>query len=282
MSNAPLVSIVTPVFNGEKYIETCINSVLKQDYGNIEHIFVDAGSKDNTLEILGRYQQKYPGRIKFASGKDRGPCDAWNKGWKMASGDILGWLGADDVLEDGAIGAVIDFFRGNPDASFVFGECNYIDKDGSIIGSIPTRDYRIQDALNRGNYLPTLTAFYKRRVIEEVGPVDININLCDHEYWIRVSRKFRVYRIEKFLASFRLTDRSVSGRKGVFSVYAREMFMINRRHGGRLFSRITLKYLVSLLVPDKIIDLIVVPLWALYSRRHRRKVLFTTGPANNR
>lgn len=142
-----------------------------------------------------------------------------------------------------------------------------------IVGAIPTRDYRIDDALNKGNYLPTLAAFYKRRVIEEVGLADDTINLCDHEYWIRVSRHFKIYRIGKVLASFRLTDTSVSGRKGVFSVYSREMFIINRRHGGKLFSRITFKYLVSLIVPDKIIDRIVVPLWTYYSRRHRKKIL---------
>lgn len=101
MNKGPLVSMITPVLNADKYLESCINSVLNQNYNNIEHVFVDAGSKDMTLDILRKYRQDYPKRIRFASGKDKGACDAWNKGWEIAAGDILGWLGADDVLEEG-------------------------------------------------------------------------------------------------------------------------------------------------------------------------------------
>src|SRR3972149_511511 len=120
----PLVSIITMVLNGVKYLEECIQSVLTQNYPHIEHIFVDGGSTDGTVEILTKYQTKYPNRIRFISEPDKGPGDAWNKGIRMAKGEIFGFLGSDDVSEPGAIISVVEFFKSNPDAYFVFGECN--------------------------------------------------------------------------------------------------------------------------------------------------------------
>ena len=80
----PLVSIITPVLNGIKYLETCIQSVLSQSYPYIEHIFIDGGSSDGSLDILTNYKAKYPDRIRFISEPDKGACDAWNKGLEMA------------------------------------------------------------------------------------------------------------------------------------------------------------------------------------------------------
>ena len=88
----PKISIVTPSYNSAKFIEDCIQSVLKQNYPNFEHIVIDGGSTDGTVEILKQYPH-----LKWISEPDEGQSDALNKGFKMAEGDILGWLNADDV-----------------------------------------------------------------------------------------------------------------------------------------------------------------------------------------
>ena len=104
MKSTPLVSIVTPVLNGGKYIVECIESVLSQTYSNIEHVIVDGGSTDNTIEILTGYSTKYPQRfridLKPDSSPGSGPGEAWNRCLQITRGTILGWLGNDDTLFD--------------------------------------------------------------------------------------------------------------------------------------------------------------------------------------
>ena len=112
----PLVSIITPVLNGIKYLEECIQSVLNQSYARIEHIIVDGGSTDGTVEMLSSYQAKHPDRIRFVSEPGTGVGEALNKGLRMAKGGIFGWVNADDFFEPGAVQTVVEFFRANPDA----------------------------------------------------------------------------------------------------------------------------------------------------------------------
>ena len=243
-AHIPLVSIITPVHNGIKYLQECIQSVLNQSYPHIEHIFTDGGSTDGTLEMLASYQSKYPDRVRFISEPDKGACDAWNKGLKMAEGEILGWLGADDLYEPDAIRMVVEFFKTNTDAYFVFGDCNYIDEKGEVTGKHRTKDFDLEEAINDACYIPCPSAFYRREVVERVGLMDTSIHACDQDYWIRVGKVFRMHRIEKTLSNFREQKASVSGAKGAGKMYALEGFIINRRYGGRILSPRVIRYLI--------------------------------------
>ena len=98
MQPRPLVSIVTPSFNGAEFLEETIRSVLAQDYPRIEYLVMDGGSTDGTLKILERYR----GRLQFVSEPDGGAADAINRGFRKAKGEILAWLGADDLYLPGA------------------------------------------------------------------------------------------------------------------------------------------------------------------------------------
>lgn len=202
----PLVSIITPVFNSIKYLETSIKSVLNQSYTNIEHVFVDGCSTDGTLDVLKKYSSKYPGRIRFISEPDKGKgfawngaVAAWNKGWKIAEGDIFGWLGADDMLEPDAVMTVVEFFRVNPNAHFVFGACNVIDEKGDVVYEGGTKDFDLEHMINDGNPISSTSVFYRRKVIERIGFLDTSINSADYDYWIRVGKVFQIRRIDKTL-----------------------------------------------------------------------------------
>src|SRR5438105_4921651 len=105
MSEAPLVSIVTPSYNMAKHLPETIESVLGQDYSPIEYIIVDGGSAEETLAILERYK----GRLQYTSGRDRGPSDAAFQGFRRASGQILAWLNADDTLLPGTVRTAVDY-----------------------------------------------------------------------------------------------------------------------------------------------------------------------------
>lgn len=95
MIKHPKVSIVTVCYNSEKYIEECIQSIIRQTYDNVEHIIVDGGSTDRTLDIIKKYENKY--NMRWVSEKDNGMYDAITKGFKMAGGEIFAWLNSDDM-----------------------------------------------------------------------------------------------------------------------------------------------------------------------------------------
>jgi len=234
--DSPLVSIITPVLNGIKFLEACLQSLLNQSYPNIEHIFVDGGSTDGTLDMLLSYQSKYPDRIRFISEPDKGAGEASYKGWTMAKGEIIGWLGSDDLYEPDTAQTVVEFFRANPDACFVFGGCDIINKKGELIAKAPTKDFDLEEAINDNCYVPTPSSFCKREVIEKVGFIMTGEMMTDLDYCVRVGRVFPIHRIEKVLCKFRVHEGSSGYFKQGPRVYMREGFIISRRYGGRRFS----------------------------------------------
>jgi glycosyltransferase involved in cell wall biosynthesis len=239
----PLVSIITPVLNGAKHLETCIKSVLEQIYPCIEHIFVDGGSTDGTLEMLLSYHAKYPDRVWFISKPGTGAGDAWNEGLRVAKGQIFGWLGADDMSEPGAIQLVVDFFKGNPDAYFVFGNCNFINAKGEIFGKSQTHDFDLKEIISDRNVIPCTSAFYKREVIEQVGVFEKVIG-SDRDYWIRVGQVFPIHRIETVLSSFRMHEGSATTGVDikVRKKHMRQDCLTTRRYGGSIFAGYCRRY----------------------------------------
>src|SRR5688572_25596277 len=133
----PLVSIVTPSYNQGRYIEETIQSVLNQDYPNLEYLVLDGGSTDETLEILKRYE----GRLVWISEKDRGQADAINKGFHLAKGRILGWLNSDDTYSPGAIRKVAQYFQTHRDVGLLYGEGYHVDTAGKIIERYNTEPF---------------------------------------------------------------------------------------------------------------------------------------------
>jgi len=142
-SYRPLVSIVTPVYNAEKFIEYTLRSVMCQDYPKIEHIVLDDGSTDNTASILRKYEHLY--NLEWFSKRNEGQTITVNRGFDLASGEIVVWLNADDVLFDKqVITSVVKKFIGNPEIGVIFGHMAIIDEKNRIIKiqySVPWFDY---------------------------------------------------------------------------------------------------------------------------------------------
>src|SRR6266536_3219826 len=142
-----LISIVTPSYNQARYIENTIQSVLSQDYPQIEYLIMDGGSTDETPGII----KKYDGQLAWwTSEKDEGQTDAINKGFARAKGDILAWINSDDTYEPGAVMAAAQYLQEHPNFGMVYGDCNYINESGRLIGKFKASqtNYRL---LRRGN-----------------------------------------------------------------------------------------------------------------------------------
>ena len=212
---------------------------MNQGYPYIEHIFVDGGSSDGTLDMLSNYKTKYPDRIRFVSEPDRGVGEALNRGLKMAKGEIFGWLDSDDVYEADAIMTVVEFFKSNPDAYFVFGEGNIINEAGEVIRKFQTKEFDLAEVINDRCYILLTSAFYRREVIERVGLFNTLGN--DVDFWIRVAKQFQMHRIEKILSNWRLHEDSISisgetNKRRMVRQRFREDYLLCRQYGGSIFA----------------------------------------------
>lgn len=211
MQLQPRISIISPSLNQGHFIEKTILSVLSQDYKNLEYIVVDGLSKDETVKII----KKYSDQIKWISEKDNGQTNAINKGIRMATGDIIGYLNTDDVLLPNALKTVAKGFHENPNAMWATGKSLIINEDGKSIRRLITiyknlhlRMHNFRSLLV-ADYISQPATFWRREVIEEVGYLDENLHyVMDYEYWLRTYKKFKPVFINAYLAGFRVHQTS--------------------------------------------------------------------------
>ena len=197
-----LVSVITPSFNQAGFIRETIDSVLSQDYRNIEYIVVDGGSTDGTVDILRSYAERDP-RFRFVSEPDQGQSDAINKGLRMANGTIIGWLNSDDTYLPGAIRKAVQAFQVRPDWAVVYGRAVFTDETSRHLHEYPVEPFS-PEALFRFCIVCQPAAFIRRDVFLEVGGVDAGLKFCmDYDLWIRIAKRFPLGYIPEFLATTR-------------------------------------------------------------------------------
>lgn len=197
----PLVSIVTPSFNKGPFIEETIRSVRNQTYTNIEYIVVDGGSTDETLSIL----KKYGGLLKWVSEPDQGQSDAINKGWRMAQGEIIAYLNADDTYTPDAVETVVRYFSDHSDAGVVYGNGIMTDEDGRFLEDGLASEFSLRELIYCRDYILQPAVFLRRSVYEKIGGVDEHLHLAmDLDYWIRAGLHFRMVHIPHTLAVARV------------------------------------------------------------------------------
>jgi glycosyltransferase involved in cell wall biosynthesis len=197
-------SIVTPAFRSGAYIEATIKSIAEQSYRDFEHIVMDGGSQDGTVDILKRHPH-----IQWVSEKDKGQSDAINKGFRKTTGDILAWQNADDLYLPGAFETVARVFRENPGVDVVYGDYQLIRADGSWLCDVHPIDWNLWKFAH-GRFVPLQpTTFWRRRVYEALGDLDSDLHYCmDVDFFARAAAKFTFMRIPELLGQFRTHDES--------------------------------------------------------------------------
>jgi len=204
MTEQPVVSIVTPSYNTVRYLEETIQSVLEQDYPNIEYLVMDGGSTDGTLELLKRCQ----GRLRYVSERDRGHTDAINKGFQRTRGSIFTFLNADDTLLPGAVTVAVQALRDNPEAGVIYGDAWFIDEDGRRTAPYPVEPFDARK-LARRCFICQPAAFMRREVFGSSGMLDPDRHCAlDYDLWIRVARRYKMKKIDAFLANSRIHEGS--------------------------------------------------------------------------
>lgn len=199
----PRITIVTSSFNQAAFIGRTIESVMAQDYPNLEHIVVDGMSSDDTATVLARYPH-----LTVIREPDKGQADAINKGFRAATGEVFGFLNSDDTFEPGALHAVaaaIDPGRGR---HIVMGRCRFIDEEDRFLGvehPMAFESHRRVLEIWKGHCLPQPSTFWTRDVWQTAGPLSVNEQMMlDYDLFCRFSRRYVFHPIDRILANYRL------------------------------------------------------------------------------
>jgi glycosyltransferase involved in cell wall biosynthesis len=227
----PLVTVVTPSYNQGCFIAATIESVLSQDYPNVEYLVVDGASTDDTAEVVARYA----GRLTFVSEPDGGQSEAINKGFRRARGAYVAWLNSDDLFLPGAITEAVAALRDNPDAGAVYGEGFQIDEAGNVISRFAvTQRFDLWKLLNLSDYILQQTVFFRRSVFDDVGWLDESLHYgMDWDILMRIGLQYPLVYIPHDMGAIREYPAAKSFTGG--AERARELAAIMRRHTHRRF-----------------------------------------------
>jgi glycosyltransferase involved in cell wall biosynthesis len=183
----PLVSIITPVLNRIDTIEASLASVSNQTYGHIEHILVDGGSTDGTLEFLSQYRPPHP--FRWISEPDNGMYEAINKGMSLSRGEVLAYLNSDDLYLPWSVDVAVQAMQ--PGTELVYGDLGILAAKGNGAAGAFAIQFYPEFELRHYSFVSTLgqpTVFWRRSLTERIGPFDTRYRLIgDCEYWLRAA-----------------------------------------------------------------------------------------------
>jgi glycosyltransferase involved in cell wall biosynthesis len=212
IKHTPMISVVTPSFNQERFIGEALASVQLQNYANYEHLVIDGLSTDGTEDILRNLAgDKEKTKISWISERDSGQSEALNKGFRKAKGEIIGWLNSDDRYRDGCFEHVVQIFEDYPEVDIVYGDYLLVDESGKVLKIRREIEFNAFILLyHRVLYIPTTATFFRRRVFEENNWIDETLQYAmDLDFFVRLSlRGYSFKHTPKILADFRLQSNS--------------------------------------------------------------------------
>jgi glycosyltransferase involved in cell wall biosynthesis len=215
MKLPPKISIVIPSYNKAGYIGETLESIVTQNYPNLEVIIQDGGSTDGSVNIIKKYASKY-NYIKWVSKKDKGQVDAINTGLNKATGDILTYINADDVYEKGAFKTVGEYFAENPNTLWLAGRGRVIDKNGKEISKWVTAYKNLLLTINNYklllivNYLMQPSVFLSKETYKKFGPFKGGKFVMEYDLWLKIGREKMPQIFYKFFSKFRLAGDNIS------------------------------------------------------------------------
>ncbi len=209
----PLVSVVVPCYNHEKYVKETIESIINQTYKNIELIVIDDGSKDGSVQVIQEMADKYG--FTFIHRPNKGLSATLNEGIKLSKGKYFSAIASDDILMLEKIEKQVEFMESNPEYGMCYGKIVYFEdsiKNTSEYSNSNKQGWVFDDLLNYGCFIPAPSTFMRKEVFETVGEYDENLWIEDWDMWLRISQKYQVGYIDEYLAYYRKHDTNISSQ----------------------------------------------------------------------
>lgn len=223
------ISVVTISYNQAQFLERAIQSVIDQNYPDLEYIVVDPGSTDGAREVIERYRDKID---KVLLDPDNGPADGLNKGFHCAQGEVFGFLNADDVLAPSAIKRVARFFSDHPEIDVVSGHCWIIDAEGNVRRRFYSDHYSLLMARYGASILAQPSTFFRAGMFRKALGFNVeNRSNWDGELYVDMALAgARFALLPMFLSSYRVHQSSITGTG--------KLHAMHHTHGRRMFEKI--------------------------------------------
>lgn len=258
MTEAPLLSIITACFNSEATIKATIESLLNQSYLEFEYIIIDGKSKDNTLNIISFYEEKFNEKgipYRFISEPDTGIYNAWNKGLKLATGDWIAFLGSDDTYCDNALEKYANIALLNKNVDLIYSKVKIFDK-ASFIREINKKWHWRQ--FKKSMNIAHAGAFHNKNYFKNFGKYDEDYKIAgDYEMLLRAKDELKAIFIDEFTVimqeggisskmffrAFKEAERAKIKTAGISLIIAKKHSLNNflRYFGGKLLRKLNLK-----------------------------------------
>ncbi len=236
----PKISIVTPSYNQGSYLEKTIRSVLLQGYPNLEYIIIDGGSTDQSVDIIRKYE---PWIDFWVSEKDRGQSHAINKGFDIATGDLLGWLNSDDYYLPGTLFKIAQTYLENRSAGAIYGHGHIVDLTGQVVHKARTFEVNIDNLFEwfaGGAEFMQPSCLFTSQAWLRCGPLAEDLQYAmDLDLWIKIAGNYKFQKVDELL--------SISLRHDDAKTYAYaehsylDVAMVYIRHGREDKARIVLE-----------------------------------------
>jgi glycosyltransferase involved in cell wall biosynthesis len=224
----PRISVIVPSYNAGAFLRQALASVLDQVPGPYEILVQDGGSSDETLDIL-RYLGE---RIAWVSAPDHGQSDALNRALARATGDVILWLNADDLVRPGAFEAARSAFAADPGLAFAYGDFDIVDGGGATIRRYRSGAYSWERVYARGCYIFSGSLFIRRTALIDVGGFDPSLRTCmDLDLLLRLGTAGRSRHLGRTIGQFRVHGVGKSSTIGL--VFMRETLRVRRKYAGR-------------------------------------------------
>lgn len=236
------ISIITPTYNSEKLIGSCLDSIRKQQ-GNfkIQHIIVDGNSEDKTIDIIKDYKESVNYDVKIIVGRDKNMYDAINKGIKYIKGEVWACLNSDDIYLPYTLNNVTELFKKNKDVEIIYGLYDAIDVNDNFLYRRFLPEFNLDKLIRMGcsAIMPQPTTFMRKNVMAKVDYFDIKYDYAsDYDYQIRLGKKCKVLRIKDVLTKFRKHSRSISLRE---NNQVGESIQISKNYATKSYSNLRIK-----------------------------------------